>query len=45
MKRLILIVAGALALATNIFAKDKNYQLQSPSGDVKVTITAGEELK
>jgi len=45
MKRLILIVAGALALATSVSAKDKDYQLLSPSGELKVEIAAGEQLR
>ena len=45
MKRFVIVLFTALALGVNLNAKDKNYQLQSPSGDVKVIITAGDELK
>ncbi|MBP5373575.1 MAG: glycoside hydrolase family 97 catalytic domain-containing protein [Bacteroidales bacterium] len=45
MKRLILIAAGVLALSTGLLAKDRKYQLQSPSGEIKVEVTAGEQLR
>ena len=43
MKRLLVFLA-AVVLAAGVQAKDKNYQLQSPSGDIKVSVTAGEQL-
>ncbi len=45
MKRILIVLLTAAVLGVNLNAKDKNYQLQSPSGDVKVTIIAGEQLK
>ena len=44
-KHLILAAAALLAAMTSLRAADKKYQLQSPSGELSVTITAGEQLK
>ena len=44
MKRFILTLAAALFLALSLGAADKKYELKSPSGELSVTVSAGERL-
>jgi len=45
MKRILIFLFTAAVLCANLNAKDKDYKLQSPSGGLTVTVTAGEQLK
>jgi alpha-glucosidase len=45
MKRFLFVLITALFFGASLHAADKQYQLQSPSGGLRITVTAGEQLK